>query len=160
MESKTIHGLSLQSQLIKRGRKYSKTSHTVREELKGLCDELSGYSVITHLALEICSSVKKLVLIKHVNIGYSWPSSSFSFPTQIRVSSHRKNNKETILKQQIIIILPNTSTKFHYQLYCIFMHYINIISYFTKFYYESEKFYYISPSVGVREIFLSLCLQY
>ena len=27
--------------------------------LKGLCDELRGYSVITHLALKIRSSVKK-----------------------------------------------------------------------------------------------------
>ena len=52
--------------------------------LKELCHELRGYSVITHLALKIRSSVKKPLLIKHVNIGYSWPSSSFSFPTLIR----------------------------------------------------------------------------
>ena len=49
--------------------------------LKGLCHELRGYSVITNLSLKIRSNVKKPLLIKRVNIGHSWPSSSFSFPT-------------------------------------------------------------------------------
>ena len=36
--------------------------------LNGLCHELRGYSVITHLTLKIRLSVKKTLLIKHVNI--------------------------------------------------------------------------------------------
>ena len=49
-------------------------------KLKGLCHELRGYSAITHLALKICSSVKKALLIKRVDRGLPAP---YRFPPRL-----------------------------------------------------------------------------